>query len=207
MWKVVSEKTSAIRGGLMVCALAAATMLSGCASHYVDRSTRDVAPSEMKQVEPKVPVQLMFEFQTKGVLNTQGTAGLKDDVLKHVRASQLFSAVETTPVTGGRMLNVVINNVPLTDDAFAKGFATGLTFGLAGSQVSDGYVCTVKYMNGLEAKPVVAASRHAIHTVVGAGSAPANADKAESIEAAVRTMTRQIVGTALKDLSNQEAFK
>ena len=114
--------------------------------------------------------------------------------------------MKETPVPDGALLSVVLNNVPMSDDAFSKGFVTGLTFGLAGSQVSDGYICTMKYLPAPQAAPITKTARHAIHTVIGAKEGPANGTKMESIEMAVKTMTRQIVSTALNDLSHDPAF-
>lgn len=187
--------------------LAAAISLTGCASIYTDINTKDVPVASYKKPAQAQPVQLMFEFQTKGAANARATEFLKSQVTEQVSASGLFSSVTTTPAPNGAILSIKLNNVPLTDDAFTKGFVTGLTFGLAGSQVSDGYVCTATYVPGADAPPLTKQARHAIHTVMGAGSAPANGVKAESLEAAVRTMTRQIVSTALNDLSQDGSFK
>ena len=50
-------------------------------------------------------------------------------------------------------------------------------------------------------------ARHAIHTTLGANSVPTNATKADNVEAAVRTMTRQVVSNTLNDLSQDISFK
>lgn len=182
-------------------------LMTGCASFYVDTATRDVPASELKPVAQAAPVQLLFEFQTKGVQNSRATDHLRSQVFDQVKASGLFSAVEDKPVANGAILSLKLNNVPLSDDAFGKGFVTGLTFGLAGNQVTDGYVCTIEYLAPNQKAPIVKTARHAIHTVMGAKEAPANGVRAETIEEAVRTMTRQIVGTSLKDLSFDPDFR
>lgn len=188
----------------MLCFVA---LLSGCATHYVDTAITDVPISAYKKAEQPKAVQVLFEFQTKGVANSRATGFLKAQVIDQIKASGLFSSVEENPVQGNALLGVTLNNVPLTDDAFGKGFVTGLTFGLAGSQVTDGYICTVDYSNGVERSRVTKTARHAIHTVLGAKGAPENAVPAKSIDEAVKTMTRQIVGTALRDLSLDPSFK
>lgn len=182
-------------------------LLSGCATHYVDTATTDVPLSAYKKVDTPKPVQVVFEFQTKGVANARATEHLKAQVIEQIKASGLFSSVEEKPVSGGATLGVTLNNVPLTDDIFGKGFVTGLTFGLAGSQVTDGYVCTVDYSANDQGSPVRKTARHAIHTVLGAKGAPSNAEPAKNIDEAVRTMTRQIVANALRDLSLDPLFK
>lgn len=194
-------------GARRLVVLLAAAVLAGCASFYVDSGTKEVPASQYRRVEPLHPVQLLFEFQTKGVSNARATTYVKTRVLDQVKASGLFSEVSEQPVAGNALLSVTLNNVPLTDDAFSKGFVTGLTFGLAGSKVSDGYVCTVNYTPAAGAAPIVKLARHAIHTSLGATSAPENAVKATSIEEALTLMVRQVVSTALNDLTQDPAFK
>ena len=94
----------------------------------------------------------------------------------------------------------------MTDDAFSKGFVTGLTFGLAGSQVSDGYVCTAKFTPA-SGQAVTKTARHAIHTTLGAAAAaPGNATKAAGMEDAAYTMQRQVLSQVLNDLSKDPAL-
>jgi hypothetical protein len=187
--------------------LAAAALLGGCATHYVDGTTKEVLPAQMaKPAQPK-PVQLLVEFQTKGVANARATEHTRRMMTDDVQASGLFAEVKDTPVPGGRVLSITLNNVPLTDDAAARGFITGLTFGAAGNQVTDGYICTVSYLAPGASQPVVKSARHAIHTTLGAKDAPPNAYKAAGIEDAVRTMIRQVLSVALDELSRDPGFR
>lgn len=190
-----------LAGGLL------ALTLSGCASFYVDTATKEIPVEAYKKPATPRPVQVVFEFQTKGVANASATQFLSSQVNDQIKGSGLFSEVKETPVAGGALLSVMLNNIPLTDDAAAKGFVTGLTFGLAGTQVTDGYVCTLKYLPTSQTTPITKTARHAIHTVVGAKEDPVNATKMESVELAVKTMTRQVVSTALDDLSRDPGFQ
>jgi hypothetical protein len=187
-------------------AIVLTTALTGCATAYVDGATKEISAAQYRKPEAPQPVQLVFEFQTKGVANPAATQHLKAQVLQKVKDSGLFSSVEEKPVSSGNLLSLKLNNVLLTDDAFTKGFVTGLTFGLAGSQVSDGYICTVSYFGNGSGTPITKTARHAIHTTVGAASSPGNAEKAANIQEAVTKMTSQIVSTALNDLSHDPAF-
>lgn len=76
-----------------------------------------------------------------------------------------------------------------------------------GSAVSDGYVCTVDYLPPGSRPKITKTTHHAIHGTIGAKGAPQNGIKARSIEEGVRTMTRQIVTEALKDLSKEAVFQ
>ncbi len=188
-------------------AVSLAVVLSGCASIYVDKATPEIPSSAFKKPASPKPVQVLVEFQTKGVANAAVTNILAPKIIGQIKESGLFTDVRSTPAPDGSLLSVTLNNVPLTDDAFNKGFVTGLTFGLAGSQVSDGYVCTLKYTPTTQSPPITKTARHAIHAVLGAKEGPANGIKVDSIEVGVYTMTRQIVSTALDELSRDPGFK
>lgn len=195
-----------IRRMVMAAALAGAALLTGCASVYVDTATKEVPVSQMKKAADPKPVQLVFEFQTKGAPNPRATTLLKDAVTKEVTDTGLFSKVATDPTPNIGMLNVTLNNVPLTENAAGKGFVTGLTFGLAGSAVTDGYICTVSYLPAGQTTPIVKVARHAIHTTVGNANPPAGVQKSASMLEAVNQMTRDVLSNALKDLSDDPAF-
>ena len=201
----------ALGAGTLRCArligLLGAMAFAGCATHYVDGTTKEVPTASFKKPATPQPVQLLFEFQTKGTLNARATDMLKAEVIQQVKGSGLFAGVDDKPVAGGALLSLTLNNVPLTDDVFTKGFVTGFTFGLVGSQVSDGYVCTATYLTSDKPAGITKSARHAIHTSMGTGGAPPNSAKAESLTAAVHTMVRQIVSTTLNDLSQDPSFK
>ena len=181
---------------------------SGCVTAYVDGGLRDASAVHVRKPARPADTQLLFTFQTKGTTNARATDMLKADVTETISTSGLFAVVGPDPSLSGAILNVTINNVPITsqEDAFSKGFATGLTFGLVGSAVTDGYVCTIDYLPPGGRPKVTKTARHAIHATMGAKGAPANGVKAKNIEEAVRTMTRQILLEGLKQLSNDPEF-
>ncbi|VCU68100.1 hypothetical protein PIGHUM_00148 [Pigmentiphaga humi] len=186
--------------------LAAAALLSGCTSFYVDTATKEVPVTAFKRVETPKPVQLVFEFQTKGAPNKAATEYLKTQIAKQVEDSGLFSSVESVARPDLAMLTVTIDNVEVTKDAAAQGFVTGLTFGLAGSAVTDGYICTASYLAPGQSAPVVKTARHALHATIGNASAPAGAVKAASADAAIRQVTQEVLSNVLKELSDDPAF-
>ncbi len=188
-------------------AILAVVLLSGCANFYVDGSVKQINSSQFKKPETLHPVQMLFEFQTKGVANATATNLLASTATSEVKASGLFSQVSSSPVEGGALLSVSLNNVPVTDSTFAKGFLTGFTFGLIGTQVSDGYVCTVRYTNSVGTSTIVKQGRHAIHATLGAAASPENVLKAADATEAATIMTRQILSNVLNDLSQDANFK
>jgi len=205
----VSLATRLIRA-LRVCAALTfiAFSTSGCVTAYVDGGLQNASLADVRKPVRPADVQLLFQFQTKGTANAKATDILSKEVGDLISSSGLFATLGPDPVPGGAILSVTINNVPITDqnDAYAKGFATGLTFGLVGSAVTDGYVCTMEYLPPGATDKVSATSRHAIHATVGAKGAPPNGVKAKSIDEAVHTMTRQIILDGLKQLSADPVF-
>lgn len=188
-------------------AVATISLLGACATFYVDNTVHEVTPAERIAVAHPAPVQLLFDFQTKGVTNTGAIGFTKDTVTKAVQDSGLFSAVASDPAPNGALLQVTINNIPLSDDAFAKGFAVGFTLGLAGATVGDGYVCTIDYIGGPTAAKITKISRDAIYTSLGAtASKPNAAVKVANMEDAVHIMLRTVVSNGLNDLAGDPEF-
>ncbi|MBM0105193.1 hypothetical protein JM946_10545 [Steroidobacter sp. S1-65] len=181
---------------------------SGCVTAYVDGGLQKASVADVRKPARPTDVQLLFQFQSKGTANAKATDILKKDVTEVITASGLFATLGPDPSLSGAILSVTINNVPITDqgDAAAKGFATGLTFGLVGSAVTDGYICTMEYLPPGATNKVTTTSRHAIHATMGAKGAPPNGIKAKNLEEAVHTMTRQIVLEGLKHLSADPVF-
>jgi hypothetical protein len=181
--------------------------LNGCASYYVDGALKELTPGNVKTVAQPKPVQLFYEFQTKGVANSNATALTKEKVITAIKNTKAFSDLAAIPVPDQSTLSIVINNVPLTDDVFSRGFLTGFTFGAVGSKVSDGYVCTINYSGGEGAPKISKALRHAIHTTLGAAATPENVVAAPSLDEAVSIMVRQIISNGINDLVSDPTFK
>ncbi len=190
-------------------AVLAATAMTGCMSikPYVGGGVRDVPASEYVKPNPSHAVQVLFNFQTKGVDNARVTAALKARVIDQINASHLFDSVSETPVPGGALLVVSVNNVSLDDSAYSKGFATGLTLGLAGTVAGDGYIATAKYTPPPPAGTITKEVRHSILTTIGNHDAPAGAVPAASMDEAVSTMLHQLISNVLNDISHDPAFK
>ncbi|MDR0250968.1 MAG: hypothetical protein LBI35_06640 [Burkholderiales bacterium] len=181
--------------------------LSGCATYYVDGNVPEVAVTQYKKPTNPTDVQLLWEFQTKGVANARATQLLKPRVFDQFTTSGLFTNVSDAPAISGALLSVVINNVQLTDDAASKGFIAGLTFGIAGQTVADGYECTLRYLPGRNgAATLTHSGKHVIYTRVGAGGPPPGVQKMESVEEAVFTMLRQLISRTLDTLSQEPSF-
>jgi hypothetical protein len=174
---------------------------------YVDNTMKDIAPGQYQTVASPKPAQLLFDFQTKGSTNSRAREELQATVFDTVKESMLFSPAATDPQPDGAVLQVTINNVPLEDDAAAKGFMVGLTLGVAGTTVGDGYICTVQYSAGAGAAPITKEVHDAIYSTIGATApSPPHADKAPSMLEAAQRLTHKCVGNALDQLARDPAF-
>src|ERR1041385_7508144 len=157
--------------------------LSGCISmnSYIDPALPTVRAEDLRASKTPQPVQVLFEFRSKA----------------------LFSNVTEAPVAGGRTLTLVIDNIPVTEDAASKGFATGLTLGLAGNTVTDGYVCTATYTTP-GAAPKKSQVKHALHTTMGNTEGPKGVTPMKMDEA-LPIVVKQLPLTALQGLRKDRA--
>lgn len=187
----------------LLVALLLVLSLSACISPqaYVDPALPVLRVEDLRPVTQPQPVHLLYEFRTKGTPNVAGTKQTKTTVVDTVTKSGLFSTVSETPVAEGRTLTVVIDNVEITKDAVSKGFTTGLTFGLVGSTVTDGYVCTATY-SAPGGEPKTRTVNHALHTTIGNATPPAGLT-AMSLNEAIPVVVRQLTLNALQALSKE----
>ena len=178
-----------------------AASLSGCISpqSYIDPALPTLRAEDLAPVAAPKPVQLLYEFRTKGAPNAGATERSKGIVMDTVAKSGLFSRVSPTPVPEGGLLTIVIDNVPITGNAVGKGIGTGLTFGLVGNMVTDGYVCTATYSAG--GKSATSTVKHAMHTTIGNAEGPPGLTPMKPNEA-IPIMIRQMTLNALKGLGS-----
>lgn len=191
--------------------VAMAVPREAAAAMYVDGALSDVPAEKRVVVAHPQPVQLLFQFRTKGAPNAAATAEVRPRVLDAVKSSGLFSDVTDAPTANGAILNIVIEDV-LTPadikDAQTQGFATGATFFIAGSTVRDHYVCTIDYIATPGGAKITRSAQHALIMQLGLiNSPPPNAVKVPGgAKQAVAVMVRQIVSNPLNDLGADPAF-
>ena len=180
------------------------------AATYVGAATGDVKPADKAVIASPKPVQLLFQFKTKGAPNGAATKFTKDKVTQAVKDSGLFSEVSEGPVAGGAILNVVIDNVVepgAISEATGKGFVTGATFFIAGSNTTDHYLCTVDYLGAPDAAKITRTATHTLIMQMGLiNSPPPNAVRIGRMDDAVFTLVRQIVANPLNEIGRDPAF-
>jgi hypothetical protein len=188
--------------------LAGSVVIAGAAraAIYVDQSLPDLKPEELAAVANPGPVQLLFQFKTKGAANARATKAVKPKVIEAVKASGLFTEVSDAPQPNGAILSISIDDTGDTAAAARSGFVTGLTFGLKGSAVADNYEAVADYVPSPGAAKLTKVAHHRLITTIGLTDAPPNMDKAANTNEAVFTMVRQVVSHDLNDLAKDPAF-
>jgi hypothetical protein len=190
---------------LLVLAVMLAMPSVAFAEHFLPKTPTDLTPEQKAVVAKPAPVQLIFQFRTKGSFNPHATQLFGPAVLEHVRQSGAFSEVTTGPASGGAVLTITLENVP-EEGAFRQGFATGLTFGMAGNTVVDYYICTVEYAPGPDAPVVTKQVLHQIITNVGIKKQPENTVRAATTDEAVYMMIRHVVTNGVNDAAKDPGF-
>ena len=203
---MIDRIASARMARALLLAVLASVTLSGClsAKMYVDPKLPTVSKTDIPVVPTPQPVQVLFEFRTKGNANVKATTQMEPRILSVASASGLFSNVSTAAQANPvGTLKITIDNIPLTDNATAKGFGTGLTFGLAGSMVTDGYVYTAAYTRAGQTTETTV--KHALYTTIGNHSAPMGLTAMQPLDA-IDTAVDQMTWNALKQLADKHAF-
>lgn len=176
------------------------------ARFFVDNALGDVPPEQAVTVADPKPVQLLIEFKTNGAPNAQARRFVTPIITRHVTESGYFSNVSTSPVEGGAILSIVVDNIFDREAARRAGFETGSSFFLNGNAVSDNYVATVEYVGGANAATIRKETRHMLITAIGRVGEPENATRARNAEEALNTVMRQITQRLLRDTVADPVF-
>lgn len=168
--------------------------LSGCISvkSYVDPKYDDLSYANVS-IPQDTAFDLSTEFQTKGKVKKSGSKQMKKI------ADKLFAKANIANTPDGAKLKITCNNIGDVGGAAAKGFATGLTLGLAGSTVTDGYEFTFELQdaNGTTTKTY----QHALHSTVGNAKAPIENVEAVTPLAGFEAVFEDVLLNFLKDMN------
>ena len=179
--------------------------LTGCMTvkSYVDPTLPVLAQGQLPKIQKPQPATVLFEFRTKGNANARATNSIRPKVMAALADSRMFGTLSETAGADNGLLRVVIDDQADTSNAAAKGFGTGLTLGLAGSLVTDVYVCTTSYTVG--GKTVETTVQHALHSTIGNHGAPQGMTAVKPQEA-IDQIVNQLVWHALQQLDQEHAF-
>lgn len=195
-----------VRGWLAVVGVLGVSIgLTGCMTvkSYVDPTLPVLAQGQLPKIQKPQPATVLFEFRTKGNANARATNSIRPKVMAALADSRMFGTLSETAGADNGLLRVVIDDQADTSNAAAKGFGTGLTLGLAGSLVTDVYVCTASYTVG--GKTVETTVQHALHSTIGNHGAPQGMTAVKPQEA-IDQIVNQLVWHALQQLDQEHAF-
>jgi hypothetical protein len=167
---------------------------------YVDPALPPASKADVTAAPSPQPVQFVYEFQTKGLPNARVTESTRERALEVAKGAGLFSLVSNEPQANGRRLTVVINNFPQTDDAASKGLGVGLTFGLFGTVLTDGYD-TRAALAVPGAETVTLQYKHTLYTAIGNVAPPQGLTPEPSIPDAINKLIDQLMWSVMSDVS------
>jgi hypothetical protein len=180
--------------------------LSGCMTtkSFVDPTLPQVEMTAIKVPANPQPVQLFFEFKTKGNVNSTATEVFRPKIVALFERSKCFSQVTSTDTANGRSIFLTIDNFPVTNDPGGEGVKVGLTFGLVGTIVTDGYKLEGSIKEAGK-PPVKKSYTHALHTTLGNKEGPAGLTPMTT-EQGFDSVFEQLIMSFLRDLSIEGAL-
>lgn len=144
-------------------------VLTGCisAKSYVDPKYGTLSYADAKKPAKPHDVKIDVEFQRNGEHLSRVDKELRTNVEKiFVNSGVVAPSANSTDIS----IKITCNNIADVKGAMTKGFGTGLTFGAAGSAVSDFYQVTIELKQG--STVIEKKYDHAIHTTIGNKAAP-----------------------------------
>jgi hypothetical protein len=180
----------------------AGALLQGCMTpkSFVDPNGDSAKYEDLVRPSAPVKVKVNVEFQRNGEHFPKVDAKIRDISERVLRGSGMF--VPAPDATTGE-ISIVMNNIADLAAARAKGFGTGLTFGLVGTTVEDDYEMSVTItVDGHTYKKE--GLRHAIHTMIGNADAPAGMETM-TVSMAVDRAAEKLLLAALKDYQKNGA--
>ena len=174
--------------------------LSGCMTtkSYVDPTYGKTAYSDIKSVATPYNSNVSVEFRRNGTHFARADSELRGHVERTLRAS---GVVVPGAAGANYSIRVIVNNVGDVSGAAAKGFATGLTLGAAGSLVTDYYEATIELVDA-DGNPHSGSYKHALHTTIGNKRAPFNMQPTTPADAFGRVV-EQTVLNFIKEMQEQ----
>lgn len=178
-------------------ALGIVFMLTGCmsAKSFIDPTYPKVSYEAVTKKTQPLKLNLVVEFQRNGESYPRVNPLLKDNAERILRATGVV-----TPTLGGSdgEMKITVNNIGDMAGAAAKGFVTGLSFGLVGTTVTDAYEMSVAItVNG---KTVTRSGiKHAFHTAIGNTTIPAGLETIPA-NTAFQKVLEQMLLLAIQDM-------
>lgn len=180
-----------------------AVALTACMStkSFLDPSFPKISYEELqKPLQPK-KLKVTAEFQRNGKHLEKVDQSISDSTERILRASGL--AIPGSDGADGT-IHVVLNNIADMGGAVGKGLGTGLTFGLAGSLVTDAYEMQVTIKVGGKTFTRTAV-KHALHSAIGRAATPEGIETMP-LQTAFERLFEQMLLRVLKEYRSSPEF-
>ncbi|GHT91114.1 hypothetical protein AGMMS49545_06310 [Betaproteobacteria bacterium] len=188
---------------LILTLVATLALLAGCVSpkSFIDPTQSKLTYESVKRPSTPLKLTLVTEFQRNGEHFPRADPTLRDITERVLRASGVI--IPTTEAAVGQV-RVVVNNVADRGAAAAKGFGTGLTFGLIGTTVMDAYELTLVVNTGGKtySSSVI---KHSLFTAIGNTTTPEGVETMP-IGVAFQKVVEQMLLRALKEAQDGSAL-
>ncbi len=173
---------------------------TGCA-YYVGKDHPTVSYSELRP-SAKTPLLLNFKYLANGVYDKDLTKSYKVNFMLILKDSGLFSSVtfvEDQGSTSGPRMDLVLNETSDESSNVMKGFITGLTFFILGSNVTSNYQFEGRYTQpGMT--PVSFNYNHTLYMTKGLIVSKPDGIQRYSYDAAVDHIAMDLTVHLLRDL-------
>jgi len=172
--------------------------LTGCISvkSYVDPQYSKAEFIDIQKVENRYHVKIVAEFQRDGVRKEGVDKHLQKVFEKVLRASDVFVLDQTAE----SVVYIKVNNIADLGSAAAKGFGTGLTFGLMGSEVADYYDITISMTN--QGATITKAYKHGLLSTIGNHKPPLQNVEASTPEVAFMKVVEDATLNFIKEMQD-----
>lgn len=192
------------RAYLAVAMLALMTVLTGCMpKSFIDPGLYKGGLKTAPRIDKPIPVTLTVKGYMQGSENNRATEFWNRQFSKSLTDSQTLIPAAAGQ-TAAYKLNIEMDNVGDFGKAMGKGFLTGLTLGLAGSTVTDGYVMRAT-LTGPDGRTSSHEYKHAIHSMIGMTSPPEGAETMSPVEAVIRVV-EDLIAQMLRDQKQDGLF-
>jgi len=182
-------------------ALAVALLLGGCISprsYVATELPRNPKPTAAELKKGDAVVALDLAFTTNGKPNPRATEHVRKMVAERMAELGVARVAADAADPVRCKLRIAMDNQADTAGAFGKGFKTGLTFGAAGSTVTDSYSFDATVER--QGQPAIKKSyRHLITSRIGSGDGPAGLTPVKPAEA-FRAILDDLLVALLRDL-------
>jgi hypothetical protein len=181
--------------------VAVSVVLFGCTSpkSFIDPAAPKYTYEDVKRKAQPIKLRLTVEFQRHGEPYPKVDPLLKDGAERTLRATGM---IIPTDVDSVGEIKITVNNTGDRTASIAKGFGTGLTFGLIGSTVQDNYELTMSITT--KGKTITKSGiKNSIYTTIGNASAP-DGVQTSTISVAFSKVLEQMILQALKEMENSK---